>query len=44
MSDENDFNFSSENSFKKSKTKYQNSGSFGRTVFVPFLSGIIGAA
>ena len=42
MNDENEFSFSSNNSFKKSPIKHSNSG-FGKSVFVPFLSGIIGA-
>ena len=42
MDNENEFNFSSNNSFKKSSIKHSNSG-FGKSVFVPFLSGIIGA-
>ena len=42
MDNENDFNYSNANSFRKSKIKYS-SGGFGKTVFVPFLSGIVGA-
>ena len=42
MDDENDFNFSSNNSFKKSSIKHSGSG-FGKSVFVPFISGIVGA-
>lgn len=38
----NNFNFSKDNTFKKSSIKSSNGG-FGKTVFVPFLSGIIGA-
>ena len=38
----NKFNFSKDNAFKKSSIK-SSSGGFGKTVFVPFLSGIIGA-
>ena len=43
MNDENEFNFSSENSFKKSKSTHYSNGGFGRSVFIPFLSGIVGA-
>ncbi len=44
MDNENDFNFSEDNSFRKSSIKYpsDNKG-FGKTVFVPFISGVIGA-
>lgn len=42
MNDENEFNYSSNNSFKKSSIKHSSSG-FGKSVFVPFLSGIVGA-
>lgn len=42
MDNQNEFNFSSENSFKKAKTKSYSSG-FGKNVIVPFISGIIGA-
>lgn len=44
MDNENDFNFSPDNSFKKSYSKPVRSAGFGKTVFVPFLSGIIGAS
>ncbi len=43
MDNENDFNFSTDNSFKKSKVKYSSGGGFGKIVFVPFISGIAGA-
>lgn len=43
MDNENDFNFSNDNSFKKSNVKYSSGGGFGKTVFVPFISGIAGA-
>jgi serine protease Do len=43
MDNENEFNFSNDNSFKKSKVKHTSNG-FGKTVFVPFLSGIVGAS
>lgn len=43
MNDENQFNFSPDNSFKKSYSKSKGSSGFGKTVIVPFLSGIIGA-
>ncbi len=39
---DNKFKFSKDNSFKNSSKKSSNGG-FGKTVFVPFLSGIIGA-
>lgn len=42
MNNENEFNFSNENSFKKSKSKSSGAG-FGKTVIVPFISGILGA-
>lgn len=42
MNNENEFNFSNENSFKKSKIKSSGPG-FGKTVLVPFISGILGA-
>lgn len=44
MDNENDFSFSPDNSFKKSYSKPVRSAGFGKTVFVPFLSGIIGAS
>lgn len=44
MNNENDFNFSPDNSFKKSYSKPVRSAGFGKTVFVPFLSGIVGAS
>ncbi|MBR3614029.1 MAG: trypsin-like peptidase domain-containing protein [Clostridia bacterium] len=37
------FNYSSDNSFKKSKSSKNSSSSFGKTVIVPFISGIVGA-
>ena len=42
MNNENEFNFSQDNTFKKSYSKKSNCG-FGKTVIVPFLSGVIGA-
>lgn len=42
MDNENEFNFSPDNSFKKSSVKNSNGG-FGKTVVVPFLSGVVGA-
>ena len=42
MNNENEFNFSNENSFRKSKIKSSGSG-FGKTVVLPFISGILGA-
>ena len=44
MNEENDFNFSNDNKFKKSSLKTYSSNGFGKSVLVPFLSGIIGAA
>ena len=43
MNNQNEFNVSSDNSFKKSSSKPVHSAGFGKTVFVPFLSGIVGA-
>ena len=43
MNNQNEFNVSSDNSFKKSYSKPVHSAGFGKTVFVPFLSGIVGA-
>lgn len=42
MDNENEFNFSTSNSFKKSPVRRSRSG-FGKNVFVPFVSGIAGA-
>jgi len=42
MDNENDFNFSPSNHYKKSIGKNSNAG-FGKTVLVPFISGIAGA-
>lgn len=42
MNNENEFNISPNNSFKKQKA--QRSGSFGKSVFLPFVSGILGAS
>lgn len=44
MNNENQFNYSPDNSFKKSKSKPINSVGFGKAVFVPLLSGIVGAS
>ena len=41
MDNENEFNISNENVFKKSKLQYSNG--FGKNVFVPFISGVLGA-
>ena len=41
MDNDNEFNYSSDNNFKQVPKK--NNG-FGKTVFVPFLSGIVGTA
>lgn len=43
MNNQNEFNVSSDNTFKKSYSKPVHSAGFGKTVFVPFLSGIVGA-
>lgn len=43
MDNENNFNFSNDNSFRKSSSKNYSSGGFGKSVFIPFLSGIVGA-
>lgn len=43
MDNENNFEFASQNSFKKSTIKHT-SGGFGKSVFVPFISGILGAS
>ena len=42
MDSENKFNYSSQNTFKKSKSS--NSSGIGKTVFVPFVSGVVGAS
>ena len=39
----NTFNYSNENSFKKSNYKTKSKSGFGKTVVVPFISGILGA-
>lgn len=39
----NNFSFSKDNSFRKSSMKSSSNGGFGKNVFVPFLSGILGA-
>ena len=39
----NTFNYSNENSFKKSNYKTKSNSGFGKTVVVPFISGILGA-
>ena len=44
MDNENEFNFSEDNKFKKTTSKHYSSGGFGKSVVVPFLSGIIGAS
>ena len=43
MDNENNFEFANQNAFKKSKVKHTSSG-FGKSVFVPFISGILGAS
>ena len=44
MNDENEFNFSNDNSFRKSSLNHSSHSGFGKTVFVPFISGILGAS
>ena len=39
----NAFNYSNDNKFKKSSSKKSSNSGFGRTVIVPFISGIAGA-
>ena len=41
MDSENEFNYNSDNHFRKPET--QKKAGFGKTVFVPFLSGVVGA-
>lgn len=43
MDNENQFNFNPDNSFKPSKSKTKSNSGFAKTVFVPFLSGVVGA-
>lgn len=43
MNNENEFKFSQDNTFKKSSIKSSSSSGFGKNIFVPFLSGILGA-
>ena len=43
MDNENNFEFAKDNSFKKSSVK-NSSGGFGKSVFIPFLSGVLGAS
>lgn len=42
MDNDNEFNYSSDNNFKQVPVKNKNG--FGKTVFVPLISGIVGAA
>jgi len=42
MDNENDFNFSNDNTFRKSSYRHSSNG-FGKTIFLPFLSGVVGA-
>ena len=44
MDNENEFNFSEDNKFKKVSSKNYSSNNFGKSVFIPFISGIIGAS
>ena len=43
MDNENNFEFANQNALKKSKVKHTSSG-FEKSVFVPFISGILGAS
>ncbi len=43
MNNENDFNFSKDSSFVRTSSKKSSNG-FGKTIFVPFLSGVLGAS
>lgn len=43
MDNENNFNLNENNSFKKSSSKISHHNGFGKSVIVPFVSGIIGA-
>lgn len=42
MDNENEFNFSNDNTFRKSSYKHSSPG-FGKTIFLPFISGVVGA-
>ena len=42
MDNENEFNYSFDNQFKKAKTPHKSG--FSKTVFIPFISGILGAS
>lgn len=42
MNNENEFNYSIDNQFKQTYTP-KKSGSFGKNVFLPFVSGVVGA-
>lgn len=44
MDNENEFNYSVEQTFKQTKPPKKSGCSFGKTVFVPFLAGIVGAS
>lgn len=41
MDNENEFNISNENTFRKSSKQYSNG--FGKNIFIPFVSGVLGA-
>ena len=43
MNNENDFDLSNDNTFRKSPMKNYSSNNFGKSFFLPFISGIIGA-
>ena len=43
MNDENNFNYSDDSSFVRTTSKKASNG-FGKTIFVPFLSGVLGAS
>ena len=44
MDNENEFNYSVDQKFKQTKPAKKSGGGFGKTVFVPFLAGIVGAS
>lgn len=44
MDNENEFNYSVDQKFKQAKPTKKSGSGFGKTVFVPFLAGIVGAS
>lgn len=44
MDNENEFNYSVDQKFKQTKPTKKSGSGFGKTVFVPFLAGIVGAS